>query len=709
MSQIMRAKRRALHLATSVGALGLLPITLQAQDLDSDILELAPIIVQGEEGATDSSVSAEDLQTRYSGNPQNALDMTPGVSTRQSSSQPGIEVNIRGMSGYGRVNSMIDGVPQSFKNTAGHEASGGNLLYIQPEFLSAIDIERGVVSGAAGAGTLTGAADFRTNTLQDILREGETEGGMTRLKFGDNGYNYSGLLTYGKRFDGLWGGDGHVDVLLGYAYTDEGDYATGDEGELSSSRTSVNAPEGKIAKIEIAPNDTHKLSFGARWYSNTFDNSSYTWDVDNQTWTADYAYTSDNDLIDLKISAYYNNTTLYYPGSGGSYAGRETEEETTGLSVTNKSQFGLANGRDLTLNYGLSWTRDDFQTHAMRGGNNPGKLDKASLFVDGQIDYGRMVVFGGLRYDHWQVDGYRAPYSAGVADCPANGPSCGDEWVKRDGGELLPNIGLSYTATQELTLSASYAHTFRPPTTHEMFYGLVPFGDGVGTGMTNNLDLDPETSRTVELSAEFNRQGVWNSEDQAWLKASVFRSWIKDYIVNDFVSIPGDPYSRAMWVNTDGTTIMHGIEFEGGYDTGKFYANLSFSVSDTDSQPVGDGTGMGNGLTSAQPDRTAMLDVGFRAFEETLTLGTQVRYVGSTAQAAYDWMSYPDGAYLSKTDSYTLVDLYGSYAFNENAELFVSVENIFDISYGYPGGSEAAYQEMAGRGRTFIAGLTTRF
>ncbi len=709
MSQFMRPKKRALSLVASTSMLAISPLSALSQSESAEVYELAPIVVQGEAGASDSTVPTEDLQARYSGNPQNALDMTPGVSTRQSSGQPGIEVNIRGMSGYGRVNSMIDGVPQSFKNTAGHEASGGNLLYIQPEFLSAIDIERGVVSGAAGAGTLTGAANFRTISLDDILREGETEGGMARLKFGDNGYNYSGLLSYGKRFDGLWGGDGHVDVLLGYAYTDEGDYATGDDGELSSSRTSVNAPEGKLAKIEIAPNDTHKLSFGARWYGNTFDNSSYTWDVDNQTWTADYAYTPGNDLIDLKISTFYNNTTLYYPGTGGSYAGRETEEETYGLSVTNNSRFALANGRDLTLDYGLSWTRDDFQTHAMRGGNNPGKLDKASLFVDWQIDYGRVVVFGGLRYDHWQVDGYRAPYAAGVADCPPNGPSCGDEWVKRDGGEILPNIGLSYAATQELTLSASYAHTFRPPTTHEMFYGLVPFGDGVGTGMTNNLDLDPETSRTVELSAEFNRQGVWGAEDQAWFKATVFRSWIKDYIVNDFVSIPGDPYDRAMWVNTDGTTIMQGIEFEGGYDTGKFYANLSFSISDTDSQPVGNGTGMGNGLTSSQPDRTAMLDVGMRAFEETLTLGAQVRYVGATAQAAYDWGSYPDGAYLSETDSYTLVDLYGSYALNETAELFVSIENVFDESYGYPGGNEAAYQEMAGRGRTFIAGLTTRF
>lgn len=276
MSHLTRPFGRALYLSAGVSVLVLYPFNMFAQDAASTAFVLDPIVISDDQVEPDTSVSAEAIQTRYSSNAQNALNTMPGVSTRQSSSQPGIEVNIRGMSGFGRVNAMIDGVPQSFKNTAGHESSGGSLLYIQPEFLSGIDVERGTVSGAAGAGTLTGSADFRTLTLDDILLDGQTEGGMTRLKFGDNGYNASGLVSYGKRFDTLWGGDGHVDVLLGYARSDEGDYATGDDGALSSSRSSVNTPVGKLAKIEIAPNAAHKLSFGVRTYENTFENSSYT-------------------------------------------------------------------------------------------------------------------------------------------------------------------------------------------------------------------------------------------------------------------------------------------------------------------------------------------------------------------------------------------------------------------------------------------------
>ena len=47
----------------------------------------------------------------------------PGTYTRESISNPGVGVNIRGLEGSGRVNMMIDGVRQNFRFT-GHEAQG---------------------------------------------------------------------------------------------------------------------------------------------------------------------------------------------------------------------------------------------------------------------------------------------------------------------------------------------------------------------------------------------------------------------------------------------------------------------------------------------------------------------------------------------------------------------------------------------------------
>lgn len=243
---------------------------------------VSPFAVQGVDRTLDSS----DLQLRHQGDVQSALGSIPNVLTRQSPNQPGIEVNIRGMSGYGRVNSMIDGVPQNFRNIAGHEASGGNMLYVHPELLAGVDVTRGAVSGAKGSGTLTGAVDFRTLSIDDVLRDGARRGAWTRLKTGTNGHNLSGMLALGHRFDDLWGGDGHIDFLLAYAHSNQGNYKTGEGSKLPdgpSGRASTNKPRGALAKIDIVPNKRHALNFGVRTYDNTFQNSSYTWDVSNRT------------------------------------------------------------------------------------------------------------------------------------------------------------------------------------------------------------------------------------------------------------------------------------------------------------------------------------------------------------------------------------------------------------------------------------------
>ncbi|WP_150131329.1 TonB-dependent receptor domain-containing protein [Caulobacter mirabilis] len=649
-----------------------------------------------------SSIDGKELQTRFSGNPQTALRATPGVSTRQSSSQPGIEVNIRGMSGYGRVNAMIDGVPQAFKNIAGHEASGGSLLYIQPELLAGIDVTRGAVAGAHGSGTLTGAANFRTLSLDDVLLEGQTVGGMVRLKLGDNGADVAGSISGGARFDGLWGGDGRIDVFAGVAYTETGDYKAGGGQPVQPGRQSSNSPQGGLLKVTVSPNQDHDFSVGVRLYENQFVNSNYTWAIDNQTWTADYRFTPGGNWLNLAVSAYYNDTHLQYVGTGGSYAGRETRNKGYGLNATNRSTLTLGDDVDVRLAYGVSWGREDFQTLAMRGGNHPGKLDKTSLFSDAEFDFGRYSLIAGLRYDAWKMKGYRPPYNAGAGDCPGpvGGPPCGDKWVGRDGGKWLPKVGVVFQATKDLELYATYAHTFRPPTTHEVFFSLAPFGNGVGSGVANNLDLDAETNKGWDLGANFKRDGLFRDDDRLRLKVGYFRNSIDNFIVNDFVNVPGRGLT-AMWVNRPGETVMQGLEIEGGYDAGVAYANLAFAKTDTD-QPVGDGAGAGNGEGSILPDTTATLDVGARLFERRLILGAQARYTGEGQVAQF-------GVGWTPTEAYTLVDLYGSYAVNQRAELFFSVENVEDKVYGYAASSFGAYSALTGRGRTFIAGLTARF
>ncbi|UJY52481.1 Plug domain-containing protein (plasmid) [Escherichia coli] len=106
-------------------------------------------------GATSSRTTDKNLQS---------LDATvrsmPGTYTQIDPGQGAISVNIRGMSGFGRVNTMVDGITQSFygTSTSGTTAHGStnNMagVLIDPNLLVAVDVTRGDSSGSEGINAL---------------------------------------------------------------------------------------------------------------------------------------------------------------------------------------------------------------------------------------------------------------------------------------------------------------------------------------------------------------------------------------------------------------------------------------------------------------------------------------------------------------------------------------------------------------------------
>ncbi|MDH4986840.1 TonB-dependent receptor plug domain-containing protein [Aminobacter anthyllidis] len=127
-----------------------------------------------------SVVDGKIVQEKYGGDANAIVRGMPGTFTRISSSQPGVSVNIRGFESDGRVNTMIDGVPQTFRNTAGHASTGGELLYIDTNLLAGIGAERGAVNGAYGMGSLAGAVNFRTIDFEDVVLEGQDRASRPR-------------------------------------------------------------------------------------------------------------------------------------------------------------------------------------------------------------------------------------------------------------------------------------------------------------------------------------------------------------------------------------------------------------------------------------------------------------------------------------------------------------------------------------------------
>ncbi|EKF17897.1 TonB-dependent receptor domain-containing protein [Nitratireductor pacificus] len=648
------------------------------------------------------SVDEKALQERFGGDVRNALRSVPGVFTYSPSTNPAIEVNIRGLTGYGRVNAMIDGVPQNFRNVGGHGSSGGNLLYVHPELLAGVDVARGAVSGAAGAGTLAGAANFRTLEVDDVLRPGASIGAMTRFRAGTNGYHYSGLLAGAARGKMFPDQAGEVSIVGALAHSDFKNYETA-EGEVFRPNDQVeNTPAGGLLKLAFEPNGEHRLKIGGRWYDNRFTSSNYEQTLRNQTYTIDYGFDPASAFVDLAANVYFNETEMQYDSNiGGGYRGRQSRDRSFGGNIANTSRFTIGEGIDLSWYYGLSYGSTDFQVLRRRGGNPPGRLQKASAFSDVTMDWSIFSLTAGLRYDYWHMSGRQTPYAAGTGDCPPGGPACGNTKVSRSGGELLPKVTLEAQPLDWLQVYATYAHTARPPTVQEMLWTMVAFGDGIGSAIANNLGLQPEVRKGWDVGVNLHRDGVLLPDDRVRLKVGYFNHGIENYIVNDLADVTGIPWKVAKWVNVPGTTRMSGWEIQGGYDAGPFYVNASYTNADTD-QPIGFGTGWGNGDAGFLPETYATVDVGLRLFDERLTLGAQMRHVGASRQA--DGMLEP-----KDIPAYTLYDAYGSYEIREDFNVFFTVENLFNETYAIAGSGPESIHSKRGRGRTFILGASAKF
>ena len=217
-----------------------------------------------------------------------------------SPQNPGLAVNIRGFEGSGRVNTMIDGVRQNFRFT-GHEAQG--FTYIDPSLVAGIDIARGAVSTAGGAGALAGAANFRTLDVEDILKPGQTMGGLTSLTWGTNEVGFSEMGAAAAT-------SGGVGIAGAISRREPNNYENGDGETIPFTFQDLNSG---LFKVNFQLNDEQSLRFGGVFYDNDFFANSYFQNVNSKTFTAKYAYKPvDNDLIDFRLNGYRNDVVMKY-------------------------------------------------------------------------------------------------------------------------------------------------------------------------------------------------------------------------------------------------------------------------------------------------------------------------------------------------------------------------------------------------------------
>jgi len=110
----------------------------------------------------------------------------PGVASADSTNGAGLQINIRGLQGMGRIKTLVDGTLQSNSVYKGYPGNREN-TYVDPDLIGGIDIKKGPDAGPLGAGVIGGIVNMRSLNASDIILDADKNYGI-RLKgmYGNN-------------------------------------------------------------------------------------------------------------------------------------------------------------------------------------------------------------------------------------------------------------------------------------------------------------------------------------------------------------------------------------------------------------------------------------------------------------------------------------------------------------------------------------------
>ena len=220
------------------------------------------------------------------------------------------------------------------------------------------------------------------------------------------------------------------------------------------------------------------------------------------------------------------------------------------------------------------------------------------------------------------------------------------------GSETTGRVAAAWTATDQLTFKASWGQGFKAPSIFQSTY-ICTF-----CGLTApNTNLKAETSEAYDIGVQ------WQSADERIvLGATLFDQETENMI--DFSYTAG--YDNIALVDSQGG------ELTGAYAINNWLGiAASYTFIDSDD-------GNGNALARL-PESTGNISASFDP-DGPFSGAVLVRYNGEETNT--------DG---SELDSWTRVDLTGSYDLNDTVEIYGRIENLLDeeyqqiLGYGTPG------------------------
>ena len=664
-----------------------------------------------------------------------SLRSMAGTYTQIDPLQGTVSVNIRGMNGLGRVNTMVDGVTQTFFGMAPANYHGGANtaagVPLDPNFLAEVDVTRGNSAGSQGVNALAGSANMRTLGVDDVLMAGRQIGVLSRFKVGDNGLGRTGMVAVAGKTDPFANGGG-LGAMVGISGTRT--YATYKNGGGRSSKDFIGEdnkylrqePHSEIYKLNFNPDEFNKIELSGRNYSNTFTRR----DITSDDYAVRYNYTPLNELIDFNLLASTSRgNQSYKPESLYNFNRSSTTNKSNAVDLNNTSRFTLAEdlyaefqvgGKVMDTRYSRRFVQS---TETVRNAFAPaGKQKISALYTGLTLNKDIYQLDLNLNYTRSQVEGHK-PACADNEKCFPQGATT----LRLDDTAFNPSATLSAQVTPWLQPFVSWSHSSRAPNVQEVFFA----NEG---GASMNPFLKPEKAETWEAGFNVNKKGLLLEQDRFHLKALAYHTRIKDYINSEFFMLcysgqlchdfenSFDGFNANVYVNTTSPVTTKGYEIEAGYDVGFAYANLSWSKQQTD-QPTSIASTIYTFAYSDMsdlPESYATLDIGGRLFDQKVTLGSLVKFTGKSKRLSTEGISSDTNSVPKEKmpNIPTVIDLYSSWQMTDNVLLRFSVQNVTNRDYAealnrmnqsLDYAQEGASVNTTARGRTYVFGGEIQF
>ncbi|RZJ18028.1 MAG: TonB-dependent receptor, partial [Haliea sp.] len=673
-----------------------------------------------------SVVTREQLDRIPVTNARDMFTSEAGVYVMDGNQDPGLNINIRGIQGPGRNNVMIDGTRQNASNYAGYSGQISR-VYVDPELIGGISIEKGPTTGAYGSGAIGGVVNMRTLNADDLIARGETSGGRLRIITGDKGYNTSAAIAGSVRLDNgleLTGGfsrrksdnthAGSKDLPAGGYGHCSGIFGAPIPGCTDELPLTHQDMTSALAKARYNFGGGHSLELATTYYNNAYaswqvgyeltDVGMNQQEATNQTYTARYAWKPEgNPWIDLraniwKVDGQTENT---------SYAERY-QLDTWGLEVFNTSRLATP-WVDVNLTYGGEYHADRARTETPsgfglgNGGADPsrigltgaGKRQMASVFANASVLRGDWLqVDLGARRDSYSIDArgsYASPFF-GQAPYPFT--------LERGNHRVSPRAAIGITPVTGVQGFASYSEGYRPPSLAEAA------GAGTVFGVYNipNFSLESELAKSREIGVNLVREDIAGGNNKLRGKVAVFRNEYDNFISRTTIPAYNDS-SGYTYINLD-KVIYQGLELQANFDAGVFFADVNYTRFDKmlfcrDGVCSKDISNIANNSQPYLPPKSSLhATFGARLMERKLVLGLRIR--NDNKRGLSEPNIFNSGV---QWRPYEIYDLFASYALNPKTTLGLSAENIQDKYYV----GALSFNGIPAPGRNLKASLTYAF